>query len=77
MDTGIIFLLGVYFVPLALVSAIAAWADGRRPYMALGLAAVAMGLVLLASALRTDGSYGLRDIPLLSVEYLVRIWQAF
>ena len=38
MDTGIIFLLGVYLVPLALVSAVSAWADGRRPYMALGLA---------------------------------------
>ena len=47
MDTGIIFLLGVYLVPLALVSAVSAWADGRRPYVALGLGVAGVGLALL------------------------------
>lgn len=77
MDTGIIFLLGVYLVPLALVSAVSAWADGRRPYVALGLGLTGLGLALTASVLRPDGSYGLRDIPELSVTVLVRLWQAF
>lgn len=77
MDTGIIFLLGVYLVPLALVSAVSAWADGRRPYVALGLGLTGLGLAVTASVLRPDGSYGLRDIPELSVTVLVRLWQAF
>ncbi|CUX83679.1 MAG: hypothetical protein HLUCCA05_05420 [Roseibaca calidilacus] len=77
MDTGIIFLLGVYLVPLALVSAVGAWADGRKPYVALGLGAVGVGLAVLASVLRPDGRYGLRDIPELSAALIVRLWQAF
>ena len=77
MDTGIMFLLGVYLVPLALVSATSAWVDGRRPFIALGLMAVGLGLAILASVLRPEGSYGLSDIPLLTVELLARVWRAF
>lgn len=77
MDTGIIFLLGVYLVPLAFVSAIGAWADGRRPYLAIGLGVAGLLLAVLASALRPDGNYGLSDIPLLTVELMARIWRAF
>ena len=36
MDTGIIFLLGVYLVPLALVSAVGAWPMGASPMSRLG-----------------------------------------
>jgi len=77
MDTGIMFLLGVYLMPLALVSAISAWADGRRPFVALGLMAAGFGLAILASVLRPEGGYGLSDIPLLTVELLVQVWRAF
>ena len=68
---------GLILSHLALVSAISAWTDGRRPYVALGLGLVGLGLAVIASILRPDGNYGLRDIPELSVTVLVRLWQAF
>ena len=77
MDTGFLFLLGVYLVPLAFVSAVSAWADGRRPAVALGLAGVGIALAVIASVLRPDGVYGLSDIPLLTIELIARIWRAF
>ncbi|NBB98415.1 MAG: hypothetical protein GVY34_09650 [Alphaproteobacteria bacterium] len=77
MDTGIMFLLGVYLVPLAFVSGMSAWADGRRPYLALILGVAGGALVLVASLLNPDGAYGLEDIPLLTLEFAARIWRAF
>jgi hypothetical protein len=77
MDTGFLFLLGVYLVPLAFVSAVSAWADGRRPVVAIGLAGAGVALAVIASVLRPDGVYGLSDIPLLTIDLLARIWRAF
>ncbi|MCC1481031.1 hypothetical protein [Roseibaca sp. Y0-43] len=77
MDTGFLFLLGVYLVPLAFVSAVSAWADGRRPTVAVGLAAFGVALAVIASVLRPDGVYGLSDIPVLTIELFTRIWRAF
>jgi acyl dehydratase len=45
--------------------------------IAAGMGSLSMAVIAAWLGLRPDGSYGLRDIPLLSVEYLVRIWQAF
>ncbi|MBN2759220.1 MAG: hypothetical protein JXQ79_01865 [Rhodobacteraceae bacterium] len=77
MDTGFLFLLGVYLLPLALVSAVSAWADGRRPKLAMALGATGLVLAVIASVLRPEGFYGLSDIPLLTIELLARIWRAF
>jgi len=77
MDHGIIFLLGVYLLPLAFVSAVGAWADGRRPHVAAGLIVVGVALVVLASVLRPEGVYALSDIPALTIEVIVKVWRAF
>jgi hypothetical protein len=77
MTTGILFLLGVYMIPLAFVSGVGAWADGRRPVVAAALAACGLGLATLASVLRPEGAYGLRDIPLLTIELVAQVWRAF
>lgn len=75
MDDATLFLMGVWLAPLALVSAVSAWADGRRPWVAGGLALAATGAILWAQV--QGGPFGLRDIPDLSLALVVRIRALF
>jgi hypothetical protein len=77
MGYGLLFLMGVYLLPLAFVSGVGAWADGRRPVVALGLAGAGLALALIASVLSPDGWYGPRDVPYLTTEFVALVWQAF
>ncbi len=77
MDHATIFLLGVYLVPLAFLSLIRAWADSRRPGVALFLGMFAAGCIGYVAFTREEGLFGLREIPELTFEMAARIAASF
>ncbi|MDD7971506.1 hypothetical protein [Roseinatronobacter alkalisoli] len=77
MDFEVLFLLGVYLLPLALVSALSAWSDNRKPVLGLLLSACSGGLLVWVWRMRPQGMYGLRDIPELTVGLVARIMTYF
>ncbi|PTX02194.1 hypothetical protein [Pararhodobacter aggregans] len=75
MDRDLLFLVGLVFLPLAFVALVSAWADRRRPWAALILVAVGLGVAAWASFTNPAGPYDWRLIPELAVETVGRYWQ--
>ncbi|MGP9788639.1 hypothetical protein [Roseinatronobacter sp. NSM] len=73
MELETLFLLGVYLLPLAMVSTMAAWTDSRKPVLGLALLACSGGLLAWVWVQRPDGLYTLRDIPELTVALVARL----
>ena len=77
MDLETIFLLGVYLLPLALLSLVKAWTDERRPVVALLLGAGAAVCFAYVARIREDGLFSLREIPELTFELAARLVALF
>lgn len=72
MERDLVLILGLVFLPLAMVSLVAAWADRRFPLP--GLILLAMGLAMVAWAQVTHPTgYDWRDVPVLALEIIARI----
>ena len=73
MERDLLLLMGLGFVPLAFVAFVSAWADRRRPWAALILAVMALGMAGWAQLTHPDGGYALRDLPILALEAVGRL----
>lgn len=73
MDRDVLFLIGLVFLPLALVALVAAWADRRRPWAGLILLAMGLGMAGWAHLTHPDGGYDWREVPMLAAETLGRL----
>lgn len=71
------FLLGVYLVPLALVSAVSAWADNRKPVLGGILLLGSGGLLAWVWVQRPEGMFTLRDVPELTVALAAQMMALF
>jgi hypothetical protein len=70
MDGDLLLLIGLAFLPLAFVAFVSAWADRRRPWAALILLAMGLGMAGWAQLTHPAGGYDWRAIPLIAVETL-------
>ncbi len=77
MDHATLFMMGVYLGPLALVSFVSAWADGRRPVIGVVLALVSTGLIGFVAYDRPEGLYAFSDIPEMTAGMIARLIAAF
>lgn len=77
MDHETAFLLGVYLLPLGLVSLASAWTENRRPYVGVLLWLAAAGLFAYVGLSRAEGLFALRDIPDLTIQLVARIISVF
>lgn len=73
MERDLLLLIGLAFLPLAFVAFVAAWADRRRPYAALILLAMGLGMAGYAQLTHPDGGYDWRALPMLALETLGRL----
>lgn len=73
MDRDLVLLIGLGLAPLAFVALVSAWADRRRPWAALILAIMALGLAGWAQLTHPDGGYALRDLPIVALEAIGRL----
>lgn len=73
MDRDLLLLMGLAFLPLAFVALVSAWADRRRPWAALILAAMGLGMAGWAHLSHPDGGYDWRTIPDIAVETVARL----
>lgn len=74
MDRDLFLLLGLVFLPLAFVALVSAWADRRRPWAALILAAMGLGLAGWAHMTNPNGGYDWREVPDLVIAVIGRYW---
>ncbi len=74
MDLDLIFLVGLVFLPLAFVALVSAWADRRRPWAALILLVIGVGVAGWAYV-QNPGGYDWREIPHLTLETIARYWR--
>lgn len=70
MERDLLLLIGLAFLPLAFVALVSAWADRRRPWAAVILAVMGLGLAGYAQFTHPDGGYDWRTIPTLALETL-------
>lgn len=77
MDHAILFLFGVFLVPLALVSLVGAWAESRKPVVGLVLLVCAAGIFAGIAFHLPDGLYSFAEIPVLVVEFAARVMRLF
>lgn len=75
MDRDLLFLVGLVFLPLAFVALVSAWADRRRPWAALILLAVGLGVSGWAYLTNPAGPYDLTRLPDLALETFARYWR--
>ncbi|MCB1406974.1 MAG: hypothetical protein KDK01_12155 [Rhodobacteraceae bacterium] len=75
MDRDLLLLVGLLFLPLAFVALVSAWADRRRPWAALILLAMGLGLAGWAQLTHPGGGYDWRMLPQIAVETVARYWQ--
>jgi hypothetical protein len=73
MERDLVLLMGLAFVPLAFVALVSAWADRRRPWPALILAAMALGMIGWAQVTHPEGGYVWREVPGLAIEAVGRL----
>ncbi len=73
MDAETLFLLGVYLVPLGFVSLIGAWANNRRPVLAIILLLVSGAVIAYVALTREGGIFALRDIPDMTIALIALI----
>lgn len=74
MDRDLLFLVGLVFVPLACVALVSAWADRRRPWAALILVTLGVGLAAWAHLSHPGGGYTWVRVPDIAIETLGRYW---
>lgn len=77
MDFEILYLLGVYLVPLAFVSFVGAWASSRRPVVAVLLCVAALGVFGYIYFARDEGLFDWRAIPDMTVMLIARLIALF
>ncbi|MGY6706181.1 hypothetical protein [Roseinatronobacter sp.] len=77
MELETLFLLGVYLLPLAMVSAMAAWTDNRKPVLGLLLLLCSGGLLAWVWVQRPEGMFALREIPELTVGLAAQVIALF
>jgi hypothetical protein len=73
MDRDLLLLIGLAFLPMALVALVAAWADRRRPTAGGILLAMGLGLAGYAQLTHPAGGYDWREIPMIAVETVGRL----
>lgn len=73
MDLDLLLLFGLVFLPLAFVAFVSAWADRRRPWAALILLAMGLGMAGWAHLNHPDGGYDWREVPQIAVETIGRL----
>jgi len=73
MDGDLLLLIGLAFVPLAFVAVVSAWADRRRPWAGLILAAMGLGMAGWAQLTHPTGGYDWREVPMIAAETLGRM----
>lgn len=73
MDRDLLLLLGIGFMPLAFVALVSAWADRRRPWVALILTAMGLGMAGWAQVTHPDGGYDPAELPTLALEVVARL----
>jgi hypothetical protein len=74
MDRDLFLLIGLFFLPLAFVALVSAWADRRKPWAALILLALGLGVAGWAHLTNPAGPYDWRDLPEIAVEIVGRYW---
>lgn len=70
MERDLLLLIGLAFLPLAFVALVSAWADRRRPWAAVILVLMGLGLAGYAQFTHPGGGYDWRTIPTLALETL-------
>lgn len=73
MERDLVLVLGLACVPLAFVALVAAWADRRRPWAALILGAMALGMAGWAQFTHPEGGYDWRSVPVIAIEAVGRL----
>jgi hypothetical protein len=73
MDRDLLLLMGVAFLPLALVAFVSAWADRRAPWAGAILLLLGVGMAGFAQLTHPDGGYDWRAIPMLAIEVAGRL----
>ncbi len=73
MSYDVLFLLGVFLLPFAVLSMMGAWVGGRSPRTGGILGMVALVLLIYVAQSRPAGLYDLRDIPALTVAVFGRL----
>ncbi len=73
MDLDLLLLIGLAFLPLAFVAVVSAWADRRRPWAALILLAMGLGMAGWAQFNHPAGGYDWRSIPDIAAETVGRL----
>jgi hypothetical protein len=68
MERDLVLLLGLGFLPLAFVALVSAWADRRRPWAGLILAAMGLGMAGWAQITHPEGGYDWRTLPDVAIE---------
>lgn len=74
MASGTLFVFGFLLLPLATISLLSAWADGRRPYVGAGLLLVSAGLIGFVQLLHPGGGHALADLPDLTLRIIAGIF---
>lgn len=74
MDRDLLFLVGLFFLPLAFVALVAAWADRRWPWAALILVGIGGGLAGWAYLTHPGGGYDWQTLPDIAIETVARYW---
>ncbi|GAB4266811.1 MAG: hypothetical protein Kow0013_16190 [Pararhodobacter sp.] len=74
MDRDLLLLVGLVFLPLAFVALVSAWADRRRPWAGLMLAALGLGVAGWAHLTNPAGPYDWRTLPQIATETVARYW---
>ena len=65
MSFDVLFLLGIFLLPIAALSMMGAWVGGRSPRTGGILGMAALVLLIYVAQMRPAGLYDLRDIPVL------------
>lgn len=73
MDAETLFLLGVYLAPLGFVSLIGAWANNRRPVLAIILLLASAAVIAFVALTSDDGVFALREIPDMTIALIARV----
>ena len=72
MDTDLFLVIGLLLGALAITSAVAAYADGRAPRVAMAFIAIA-GALIVTALLQKPGGYTLGAVPIAFYSVIARI----
>lgn len=74
MASGTLFVFGFVLLPLAMISLLDAWVDGRRPYVGGGMMLLAAGLIAYVQLLHPGGGHAMADLPDLTLRIIASIF---